>query len=65
VNVFFGPVKTHYFTPKSWSSQKNWKDGRITMSVYWRNTLVLIASTLLCLGLLYLILKRQLRTRGV
>jgi ABC-type multidrug transport system ATPase subunit len=64
VNVFFGPIKTHYFTPKSWNS-KIWKDGKITMNVYWRNSLVLLGSTFVCLALLYLILKRQLRTRGI
>jgi ABC-type multidrug transport system ATPase subunit len=58
VNVFFGPIKTHYFGPVSWG----WK---VAMSVYVRNTLVLMASTLACLALLYLILKRQLRTRGI
>ncbi len=60
VNVFFGPLKTHYFAPQEWGW--NWK---IKLSVYARNTLVLLGSTLLCLGLLYLILKRQLRTRGI
>jgi ABC-type cobalamin/Fe3+-siderophores transport system ATPase subunit len=60
VNVFFGPLKTHYLAPQEWGW--NWK---IAMSVYARNTLVLLGSTLFCLGLLYLILKRQLRTRGI
>jgi hypothetical protein len=60
VNVFFGPIKTHYLAPAKWGW--NWK---LVLSVYARNTLVLLASTFLCLGFLYLILKRQLRTRGV
>jgi hypothetical protein len=64
VNVFFGPVKTHYLGRINtiWWGKK---DVKITMSVYTRNTLVLLGSTLVCLGLLYLILKRQLRTRGI
>jgi ABC-type multidrug transport system ATPase subunit len=60
VNVFFGPLKTHYLAPHEWGW--NWK---VAMSVYARNTIVLLGSTLFCLGLLYLILKRQLRTRGI
>lgn len=64
VNVFFGPVKTHYLGRINtiWWGKK---DVKITMSVYTRNTLVLLGSTLVCLALLYLILKRQLRTRGI
>jgi ABC-type multidrug transport system ATPase subunit len=58
VNVFFGPVKTHYIGPRA----LGWK---MTMSVYLRNTLVLMISSLGCLAILYLILKRQLRTRTV
>jgi hypothetical protein len=58
VNVFFGPVKTHYFGPAKWG----WK---VSLSVFQRNTLVLLGSTFACLALLYFILKQQLRTRGI
>jgi hypothetical protein len=64
VNVFFGPVKTHIFGRINtiwWGT----KELKLSMSVYTRNTLVLLVGTLLCLAFLYLILKRQLRTRGI
>jgi ABC-type multidrug transport system ATPase subunit len=58
VNVFFGPLKAHYIGPRI----LGWK---VIASVYVRNSFVLILSTLVCLIGLYLILKRQLRTRLV
>ena len=61
-NVFFGPIKTHYFGPRSWG----WINHHpIVFSVYMRNTLVLLGSTTICLAALYMVLKRQLRTRSV
>ncbi|MEQ1860233.1 MAG: ATP-binding cassette domain-containing protein, partial [Chthoniobacteraceae bacterium] len=60
-NVFFGPVKTHYFG----SRRLAWIGKPMVFSVYMRNTLVLLGSTFLCLGALYITLKRQLRTRSV
>ncbi|MDB6171829.1 MAG: abc-2 type transporter [Chthoniobacteraceae bacterium] len=50
VNVFFGPAK--YF-------------GKLSMSVFAWNSGVLILSSLTQLILIYLILKRQLRPRGI
>lgn len=62
LNVFFGPVKTHYLGSEKWS----WSAKHpVVFSVYARNTLVLVGSSALCLAALYLILKRQLRTRSV
>ncbi len=62
VNVFFGPVKTIYPGPRSWSFAR---DHSFKISVYARNTIVLLGSSLVCLIVLYVILKRQLRTRGM
>ena len=62
VNVFFGPVKTHYLGPTSW---KLFSDHPLVMTVFTRNALVLIGSSLAQLILLYAILRRQLRTRGI
>jgi len=62
LNVFFGPIKTHYFGPRSWSFVAK---HPLVFSVYLRNTLVLVGSSFACLAALYLILKRQLRTRSV
>jgi hypothetical protein len=61
-NVFFGPIKTHYFGPRriDWFVQHP-----LVLSVYARNALVLLASTAACLVALYLILRQQLRTRGL
>ena len=62
LNVFFGPVKTHYSGPRQWP----WfNDHPLVFSVYLRNSLVLLASTFLCLAALYVILKRQLRTHSI
>jgi hypothetical protein len=58
INVFFGPKKMHYFGP----TRLGWK---VILSVWTRNSLVLLGSTAACLAALWLILKRQLRTRGV
>jgi hypothetical protein len=58
LNVFFGPKKLHYIGPQ----QLGWS---VTLSVYVRNSLVLLGATFGCLALLYLLLKRQLRTRSV
>jgi ABC-type multidrug transport system ATPase subunit len=58
INVFFGPKKMHYLGPQ----RLGWK---VILSVWTRNSLVLLGSTLTCLAALWLILKRQLRTRGV
>jgi hypothetical protein len=63
VNVFFGPIKTHSFGEIHIGSFR--KEFVLVLSVYLRNTLVLLGSTFACLALLYLILKRQLRTRGI
>ncbi|HEX8313115.1 MAG TPA: ATP-binding cassette domain-containing protein, partial [Chthoniobacteraceae bacterium] len=57
VNVFFGPEKVyHLFKIGSWELV-------IRSSVFVFNTLVLIVSSLAMLAGLYLVLKRQLRTR--
>jgi hypothetical protein len=37
----------------------------VTVSVYTRNTAVLVLASLGCLVILYGVLKRQLRTRGI
>ncbi len=50
VNVFFSPLKHHLGA---------------TMSVFFYNTFVLIVSSLVLLGCVYAILRRQLRTRGI
>jgi hypothetical protein len=50
VNVFFSPVKRYF---------------RITASVYAWNTAVLVVASILLLGTLFALLKRQLRPRGV
>ena len=50
VNVFFSPDK-HYFG--------------IKFTVYAWNTLVLVGSSCVLLGLLYTVLKRQLRPQGL
>lgn len=50
VNVFFSPEK-HYFG--------------LRFTVYAWNTIVLVGSSLVLLGTVYLVLKRQLRPRGV
>jgi hypothetical protein len=62
LNVFFGPIKTHYLGPRSWPFVAT---HPVELSVYTRNSLVLGASSLVCLAGLYGILKRQLRTRGI
>ena len=62
LNVFFGPVKTHYPGPPSWSVVAR---HPIMFSVYERNTLILLGASLGCLVLLYGILKRQLRPHGI
>jgi hypothetical protein len=61
-NVFFGPIKTHYFGPRriAW-----FNTHPLVFTVYTRNSLVLLGSTFACLAALYLILKQQLRTRGI
>jgi len=62
LNVFFGPVKTHYLGLRRW----DWvREYPIVVSVYTRNTFVLLVSSLACLIALYAILKQQLRTRGL
>jgi ABC-type multidrug transport system ATPase subunit len=58
VNVFFGPRKLFYLGPE----RLGWG---ITLSVYVRNSLVLLGSTFACLLALWVILKQQLRTRSV
>jgi len=58
INVFFGPKKVFLFGPE----RLGWA---VTMSVFVRNSLVLLASTFFCLAALYVILKQQLRTRSV
>jgi ABC-type multidrug transport system ATPase subunit len=61
-NVFFGPIKTHYFGPRRLA----WVEHHpLVFSVYLRNSLVLLGSTTICLAGLYVVLKRQLRTRSV
>lgn len=61
-NVFFGPIKTHYLGPRKW----DWVAKHpLVLSVYARNSLVLLGATLACLAALYVILKRQLSTRSV
>ena len=62
VNVFFGPMKTHYLGLENWSFLRT---HPLVMSVFTRNALVLLGSSLLQLALLYAILRRQLRTRGI
>jgi hypothetical protein len=57
INVFFSPEK-HYDL---------WFFGHhrmIKMSVYVYSTVILVGSSLMLLGLLHLVLRRQLRTRG-
>ena len=62
LNVFFGPVKTHYAGLRRWSIVAR---HPIILTVYERNTIVLTAATFGSLVLLYGILKRQLRPRGI
>ena len=62
VNVFFGPVKTHYLGPVRW---KFFRDYPLVMTVFTRNALVLIGTSLFQLVILYALLRRQLRTRGI
>jgi len=62
LNVFFGPVKTHYLGLRRW----DWvRDYPIVASVYARNTFVLVLASVACLFALYAILKQQLRTHGL
>jgi len=62
LNVFFGPIKTHFIGPEN----VEWvKKHPLVLDIYTRNTLVLLGSTGLCLAALYLVLKRQLRTRSI
>lgn len=62
LNVFFSPVKTHWLGLRRW----DWVgENPVTVSVYTRNTAVLVLSSLGCLMILYGVLKRQLRTRGI
>ncbi|HZJ16239.1 MAG TPA: ATP-binding cassette domain-containing protein [Chthoniobacteraceae bacterium] len=62
VNVFFGPQKTFYLGPRDWE----WVSKHpVVLSVFTVNALVIIGSSLGLLVVLYAILQRQLRTRGI
>ena len=56
-NVFFGPEKHIYF-----GSEKNRQ--HVAISVLYFNTVVLLAFTGVCLGLLHASLRRQLSTKA-
>ena len=62
VNVFFGPQKTFYLGSRHW--EWAWKHP-LVLSVFTVNALVIIGSSLGLLVMLYAILQRQLRTRGI
>jgi ABC-type multidrug transport system ATPase subunit len=70
INVFFSPEKHHHFftlTPR-WLGFLGLKEDReiaLRTSVYVFNSGILIVTSCGLLGLLYFVLKRQLRTRGM
>src|SRR4030095_3672212 len=62
VNVFFGPQKTFYPGSRHWE----WSCKHpLVFSVFTFNTLVIIGSSVGLLVVVYAILQRQLRTRGI
>jgi hypothetical protein len=62
VNVFFGPQKIFFLGPRHWAWV--WKHP-LVLSVFTVNTLVIIGSSIGLLVIVYAILQRQLRTRGI
>jgi hypothetical protein len=63
VNAFFGPVKHYHFFDYP-AADGTRKEVAIRTNVFVYNTAVLVLSSIAMLCALYLVLKRQLRTRG-
>jgi ABC transport system ATP-binding/permease protein len=57
INTFFSPEKHHFYFGK--------QHGGWTMSVYFRNSMILLLSSWAMLVILWLVLKRQLQRAGV
>jgi hypothetical protein len=57
INTFFSPEKHHFYFGK--------QTGGWTMSVYFRNSMILLLSSAIMLVALWLVLKRQLQRSGV
>jgi hypothetical protein len=62
VNVFFAPEKRFVIQPPSFMVRLHWLNPHVaSISVYTYNTMVLVLSSVALLGVLYGILRRQLR----
>jgi ABC transport system ATP-binding/permease protein len=57
INTFFSPEKHHFY--------RGQQHGGWTMSVYFRNSMILVISSVVMLVALWLVLKRQLQRSGV
>ena len=57
INVFFSPLKHHLYLGD--------QEGGWTMTVYFRNSMILLASSIILLVILWSVLRRQLQKAGV